>query len=70
MKIQERPRETLHMEEFCSRVPRQVIWKRRPKNDENRRTWTREVATMRHGHLWCALGMATNCHVPWVVGHL
>jgi len=32
-----RPQETLQWEELCSQVPRQVIWRRRPKNDENRR---------------------------------
>jgi len=30
-----RPHETLHRKEFCFQVPRQVIWRRRPKNDED-----------------------------------
>jgi hypothetical protein len=37
-----RPHETLHREEFCSQVSRQFIWRRRPKNDENRRNWAQE----------------------------
>jgi len=31
-----RSQETLHMEEFSSQVRRQVIWRRRPKNDKIR----------------------------------
>jgi len=49
-----RPHETLQWEKFCSQVPRQVIWRRRPKNDENRRNWAHEAKAMRLKHMWCA----------------
>jgi len=42
-----RPHETLHREEFCFHVPRQVTWRRRPKNDENQRNWAQEGNVMR-----------------------
>jgi len=60
-----RPQETLHREEFCSQIPRQVIWRQRPKNDENRRNWAQEATTVRLGHgkkLPCTLGIL---HMPW-----
>jgi len=62
--------ETLQWEELCFQVPREVIWRRRPKIDENRRNWTQDAATMRLGDMWCALGMEKSCHAPWAYPRL
>lgn len=70
-----RHQDTLQWEEFCSQVLRQVIWRRIPKNDKNRRNWAKEAIpcslgtchapwahSMHLGHCLCALGIV---HVPW-----
>jgi len=59
-----RPQETLYRKELSFQVPRQVILRRKPKNDKDRRNWTPEAQqnapracnckTMRLGHLKCA----------------
>ena len=63
-----RPQKTLQWEEYCSQVPWQVIWRRRPKNDENRRNWAQESISMRLEQMPCALGMENQCHETWALG--
>jgi len=45
-----RPQETLQWKEFCSQVPRQIIWRRRLKNDENWKNWGQKEDAMRLEH--------------------
>jgi len=52
-----RHQKTLQREEFCSRVPRQVISRQKPKTTENWRNWTQEAAP-------CTYSMEKNCHAP------
>jgi len=56
-----RHQENLHRKEFCFQVPRQVIWRGKPKSNADRRNWAQEVDAMRLGmrlkYPWCALGI-------------